>query len=351
MSNVTSKTYKGIDLFKFIAAVLVLLLHTIETNNYYACELKFVITKFAVPFFFITSGFFFYKGISKSANHRDYFIGYEKRLLRIFFVWAILIYSPYVIVSYIRANNSASVLKIVALLFRRFFIIGPGPYWYLVALMLSIVIIYLIYNYKYMLNIVIALGFVCLVVYSNFRGVFSDLPIIKYGFKLIDFVYSWELNFIMYGIPFTGIGFLIAKNNINISVKSSLILFISSTVLCVLEYNLFNITGLSFFTENSISFMYIVQAVSFFMLGINFEPKISIEKSKSLRQCSSFIYYIHFILLCNWVDVILVKILGKAAFSWQWIFPKFTFVLLICSAMFLLIKKINNKKLNFLING
>lgn len=29
MSNVTSKTYKGLDLFKFIAAVLVLHLHTI----------------------------------------------------------------------------------------------------------------------------------------------------------------------------------------------------------------------------------------------------------------------------------------------------------------------------------
>ena len=53
-----TQVYTGIDVFKLIAAVLVVLLHTVETSNYYACAMKEVFTRLAVPFFFIASGFF-----------------------------------------------------------------------------------------------------------------------------------------------------------------------------------------------------------------------------------------------------------------------------------------------------
>ena len=53
------RIYTGIDLFKLIAAVLVVLLHAVETSAWYPCEVKFVFTRLAVPFFFIASGFSF----------------------------------------------------------------------------------------------------------------------------------------------------------------------------------------------------------------------------------------------------------------------------------------------------
>ena len=90
--NADSKIYSGIDLFKLIAAVLVVFLHVVETNSWYPNEIKYVFTRFAVPFFFITSGFFFFKGLEKSRDIKAYFIKYEKNLINIFMIWALVIY-------------------------------------------------------------------------------------------------------------------------------------------------------------------------------------------------------------------------------------------------------------------
>lgn len=67
-----TQVYTGIDVFKLIAAVLVVLLHTVETSNYYACAIKEVFTRLAVPFFFIASGFFFQKGLEKAQSKVSY---------------------------------------------------------------------------------------------------------------------------------------------------------------------------------------------------------------------------------------------------------------------------------------
>ena len=117
------KIYSGIDIFKLISAFLILLLHCVETTDYFPCEVKFVITRFAVPFFFIASGFFFYRGLDHSENKQSYFWKYEKNIAKLYLVWALIIYLPFEIVSYIKMNPGASPIKIVLLLFRRFFVI------------------------------------------------------------------------------------------------------------------------------------------------------------------------------------------------------------------------------------
>lgn len=345
--------YKGLDLFKFIAALLIVLLHTIETSNFYANEVKFVATRFAVPFFFIVSGFFLYLGLSKAKDKKTYILKYEKKLLLTFLFWAVLIYSPFIIKSYIESNSDQSTIRIIALLFRKMFIVGPGPYWFILVLIITAFILYVLdrINNDMLLYGVIAFSFVCLIIYSNFRGVFSDIPIIKYGFKLTDFVYSWEFNFLMYGIPFMGLGFVFAKKDAKMNVNIALIVFIVSTALRVFEYNLANIFEIPFFEDNNISLLYIVQAASVFMIGKEITPKISIEQSKQLRQCSSFMYYIHVILLYNLLDIILDKKFGDVIYSYKWIAPKFMVIVIFCVLLFIIIKKINNKHLNFLING
>ncbi len=50
--------YTGIDLFKLIATVLVVLLHAVETSAWYPREIKFVFTRLAVPFFLCFPVFF-----------------------------------------------------------------------------------------------------------------------------------------------------------------------------------------------------------------------------------------------------------------------------------------------------
>lgn len=348
------KIYKGIDLFKLIAAILIVLLHTIETSDFYANEVKFVITRLAVPFFFIASGFFFYKGLNNTENKKKYFIKYEKNLLLLFLVWAVLIYSPFTISSYINDNPDSSAVYIAFLLIRRIFIIGPGAFWYLLALIISIAFIYLCYKKKLekLLLFSMAFGFILTILYTNFNSALSNISVFNLLFKGIYYVFSWEFNFIMYGIPFCGLGFIFSKYNININLRNSIILLAISTVLRVIEYNLPLIfSRQTFFQENQISFFYVLQAIFFFYIALNINPSFSSQTSKNIRQLSSFIYFSHTIILYNIMNPLLENMFGSVIYDVKYIFPKMLLVLVICFIIYSLIRKINNKYLNILING
>lgn len=71
--NNLSETFCGIDLFKLIASVLVVFIHANEAKNEIVTNIVVnCFSGFAVPFFFIVSGFFFEKGLSKSTNKKSY---------------------------------------------------------------------------------------------------------------------------------------------------------------------------------------------------------------------------------------------------------------------------------------
>ena len=140
--NGNKKVYTGIDVCKLICAILVVLLHAIENNSWSSNGIKFIFTRFAVPFFFISSGFFFNKHFSAVKNKKEYFIAYEKKLLKTYFVWAVIIYLPFEIFSYTRKYSGMNQFHILLIMLRRYLLIGPGPYWYLLALGISIAVIY-----------------------------------------------------------------------------------------------------------------------------------------------------------------------------------------------------------------
>lgn len=345
--------YTGIDVLKLIAAILIVLLHTIETTDYFACGVKFIFTRFAVPFFFIASGFFFCKGLEKAEEKKYYFYKYEKNIMKIFLVWSI-IYAPFTISDYIRNNSSVGVFKIILLLVRRIFVIGSGPYWYLVALMWSAAFLYLCYIKKkeWLIKTAMIIGLILQVAYTCFRGILSNILFFKCFFDLIYTVFSWEFNFIMYGIPFMGIGFYIYKKNIKISKVVSLTVFAVATILRFLEYNLRTIVANEkFWVNNEISFMYIVQAIFIFLLVKEVKFNFGIEKSLWIRQLSSFIYFSHAIILYNILNPLLEAYTTLPIYLPEYILPRMLVVLVICTMLFIPIKCINNKKLNVLING
>ena len=352
--TVNKKIYKGLDVCKLIAAVLVVFLHTVENSDYIANGIKFTITAFAVPFFFIASGFLFFKGLDCAANKKEYFIKYEKNLILLFIVWALIIYSPLVIKSYIQGNPDASGLKIVLLLIRRIFIIGPGVYWYLLALIITICFLYFCYEKKTekLLIIAMIIGFSLNVMYTSFNSFLSEISIFNYLFNAIYFIFSWESNFIMCGIPFCGLGFIIAKYNFNISLKLSALIFVVFTLARVFEYTSSKIFSDSlFFQNNRLSIAYVLQAVAFFFIALNIQPSVSEKTSKALRQLSSFIYFSHAIILYSILNKILEKYMGNNIYLNIMLVPKLLLTLIICVILFVIIKRINNKVLNILING
>ena len=354
MSELKSSTiYNGIDIFKLIASILIIFLHATDPTDHYATAFMIIFTRFAVPFFFISSGFFLHKGLSRTDNSRQYFKKYLKNLLVSFLVWAIIIYSPFIITSYIKNNPSISLLKIVLLVFRRIFIIGPGPYWYLLVLLISAVFICFCHINKKdsLLTFVMILGFSLQIAYVCFSGVLSKIFIFDLLFKGIYFVFSWEFNFIMYGIPFMGIGYFFSKKNIHLKPSASAVIFIFATLFKYFEYIIPEIFPSEFWNGNEIFVAYGLQAISFFLLAKAITFNISKKTSLFLRQLSSFIYFSHAILLYNILDPILYKFTNWQQHLYATTLPKTLIILFTCVLLFILIKRINNKYLNLLLNA
>ena len=88
-----SKSYTGIDCFRMIAAVLIIAIHTSPLGTYSELGdfiLTRVIARVAVPFFFMTSGFFL---ISRYSYKSDKFMTFLKKTALIYGA-AILLYIP-----------------------------------------------------------------------------------------------------------------------------------------------------------------------------------------------------------------------------------------------------------------
>ena len=115
----TKKNYNlnGLDLFKFIAAILVLILHANPFGSTTGAGIiaREVITPVAVPFFFAASGFLYFL----STHNKELSKGRSKILktLKLYLIWS-GIYFPFVVVSWLINDglNLKSVLNYIKLL-------------------------------------------------------------------------------------------------------------------------------------------------------------------------------------------------------------------------------------------
>lgn len=121
-----AKTYHILDLMKFICALLVVGIHTEPFAAVNILDKGFaVITRIAVPFFFVTSSFFYFK---KPTSFQG-FLNFAARLLSIYISW-ILIYE---IISLLRGQRPD-----VDFLIYSIFVRGYSHFWYLLALVVSV---------------------------------------------------------------------------------------------------------------------------------------------------------------------------------------------------------------------
>ena len=348
------KIYSGIDIGKLIAAVLVVVLHAVETNAWVPAGVKYVFTRFAVPFFFISSGFFFYNALMQSDDTKRYFLSYEKHIVKVLIIWELIIYLPFTIKTYIDKYAGEPLFRIIVLLARRVLIIGSGPYWYLVALFWTAAFLYLCYRGKHgdtLLITAIVIGIGLEISYSCFQNALIAIPMFRILFKVIYGIWSWEDNFLMYGIPFMGAGWLLAKYGVEWTCKQAFAVFVTSTVLRLLEYNISVLIPYEFWQNNVLSLAFIPQALSFFLLTKAWQPLITKEQSLLFRQLSSTIYYTHAIFLYELIDPIMDRYTTLPTYDGSMIFPKVVVTLMLSILFFLIIKKINKPKLSILING
>lgn len=335
------KNFVGIDLFKLIAAILIVILHSI--GNYLGkAGILFIsnICCIAVPFFFIVSGYFFGRGLQQKTNNerKNYFKKYEKKLIKMYIVWS-LIGIPFMVRAYLNiyGNNYS---YIFLLMIRNIFFTGTfGIYWYILAMIGGSILIYY-FSSKNRLKLMYILSFIFFifgVLYSGFQGMAENNIVLSCLFKLTWIIFACERNFLMVGWFYMGIGYYFSTHKININLQKSIILFILFTIFKFSESYL---NSLSLMNGNKICIFQSLQAIAFFLIALNLKLNFMEGYSKIMRELSSTIYFTHFL----FIDILNPSQTGNTI-------KTFIEVIILCLMFYFIVKKINNKKLNIFINA
>lgn len=295
---VAKRTYKTVDLFKLLASILVVLIHVDMRRDYAPLtSTVFSVSRIAVPFFFLVSGYLFCRNINKAENKKEFFWKYEKKLLLLYFSW-MLITAPFTIKTYCELYEGRSALYIAAVIARRILFAGNGVFWYILIMAEAAAILFFLYSFckKHLSKLILVLSIIGLAlgtVYLNRESI----PVFNTGVfalfnKAIYFVFSWDCNVIMKGFPFMGIGYLICENADKLKTSRSAIIArcVAFAVLTALNYALF-------LSSHEIFLLFIFQAILFFTLSLSFEVPISQKAAVTMRELSSSIYFIHSIVI------------------------------------------------------
>lgn len=227
--------YPYLDIFKFICALMIVFIHAYcHDLGKFGEWINSVICNIGVPFFFITSGFFYAKGLQRNKNNENkYFFKYFKRVLFMYIVWSIITLPiAYIIIQRAHADYSLH-LKFIYLI-RLFLFTGSiGIYWYVLALIYNSAIIYFSHKKK-----AISLLFFTSILFWII-GVFYNSPYNNGNllFKSIHFIFGSERTFLHVGLLYMCLGYLFAKYEHKIQIKTSLLIigFIGSIILRTLE--------------------------------------------------------------------------------------------------------------------
>ena len=184
---VENNRYYSIDSFKLIAIFCIVCIHTNPFSDYYFGEIDgslvdmFLIdsiSRFAVPYFFMASGFLFILKCTKE-NNKIYFWKYITNLVGLFIRWVFIYLSigSFIILLQNITDFSTLINSLGAYFLHSInislFVYGEGIYsayhlWFLISLIWSIVIVYFFYIKK---KIILLL---CLSLIFNFLGLFGQ---------------------------------------------------------------------------------------------------------------------------------------------------------------------------------
>lgn len=277
----SKKLYRGIDVFKLIAAFGVVAVHT---------GINFLNTlgRIGIPFFVIISSFFFFQHYFKLSNaekRKEYVKKFVKRLCLLFLTWEFF-YIPLAVREYVKINfeRGFTIKTLLVYVFDFFYPVpsnanGWGPSWYLIAMCMALPIFISIF-YLLRKNWVI-LGIFCVLIEIYYIGANG------YGFLT-----HWS-TLGTYGFPrvfiYIYIGMLIAKfrNKINeYSFKKCFGCFSSILILFLIENFIIGILGGVFTSEEVVTTAPTALVGS--LVAIKWQPNIA--NTVNARNFSTFLY-------------------------------------------------------------
>ncbi|MBK1810470.1 acyltransferase family protein [Clostridium sp. YIM B02505] len=281
----TKKTYDSVNIMRMVCAILVIVIHTsafYSLGKVPGAIFSNVIARIAVPFFFITTGYFFYE----KYNREGYVKSYIKRIL-IYYLGFSVAYTVFVF-NYIKQRNNTIEIAIKNILFNGV----SGALWYLPALMLSILVVTLLLKKNWIKALVILsiLAYVLGLLGDSYNGFITGTPL-ESIVNAYNSIFVYTRNGICFGVPFITLGILINKYKLNDRIKKAgMWVGLFSIVFALEAYYLIT----NNIPRDNNMYISLVVLVPFLFIGLlNHKKMISQRKSKLYRDMSLWIYCIH----------------------------------------------------------
>lgn len=296
----TNRGYRAIDLCKFFMAIMVIAIHTnpiVGMENTFFINLVIAIEGFAVPFFFVASGFFLQLKLQESGVEGErYFRKYLLKLIRMYCCWT-LISIPLTIYGY--CISGENILHCVFSYIKYFLFVGKlyNSYhlWYLLALIYAVIMIWILMKRKMSLNQIALVGFLffCVNELIIWMRTLDNLPhVLSRGASLYQAIFN--KGGIFTGMVYVCIGMVLAEKKVSMKNIYCIVGYI--LVFCIQKVN--NNIHLS-------NLLSIVEAILFFMFILNIKCKEYKEYVK-LRKASTIIYLSH-LLFFSFYTIILIN--------------------------------------------
>lgn len=214
-----AKNYNGIDLMKFLCAIMVFMIHITpfqgEVSEIAKClnyGLQRIVCRVAVPFYFVSSGFFLFQKMPLYKPDPEIIKTYCFKLLRLLGTWHVLL--------------------VVG---------GTGHLWYLGATVVAVVLLSLCLHFR------IKFGYICTIAcvlygigllgdaYYGIAAPLENIPFFNLLFKAYAFVFSITRNGVFMGFIFVLMGAAFANCRITLKPRTALTGFAVSMLCLVAE--------------------------------------------------------------------------------------------------------------------
>lgn len=279
-----NESYSGIDYFRFIAALLIVAIHTSplssfsETGNFIFTR---IVSRVSVPFFFMTSGFFLISRYTCNAEKLEAFI---KKTTLIYGV-AILLYIPINVYNgYFKMDNLLpNIIKDIVFDGTLYHL------WYLPAAIVGAVIAwYLVKQWAYRKAFAVTLVLYIVGLFGDsYYGIAENIPSLNSFYHLIFQVSDYTRNGIFFAPIFFVLGGYISDNKDKLSFKKSIIGFTTCFSLMFAEALTLHRFELQ---RHDSMYVFLLPSICFlFYFLMHFKGK----NRAQLRTISLIIYIIH----------------------------------------------------------
>ncbi len=297
-------TYTAVDLAKFLCAFLVVGVHTKPFYDiHYSLGFFFenVVARLAVPFFFISSGYFFAAKLVRIPDNEDarpHLYGFIKRILTLYLLWTV-IYLPYNLYNDYKTYGSMGTA--ILMYPKKLFVIGSHfQLWYLPSLIYSTAIVYFFIRKKNDLGLFITSG-ILLVLGLLGDSYFGLLP----ENTLIHSIYRWYITEfrstrtgIFFGVPFIAAGAFLARHPQWLQVRNAAKLTLVFALLYIAETLLISYYHLA--EDHNMYVFLLPLSISIFILLLRVQVPAVQNFTVEMRSLSIGIYCAHgiFLMVC-----------------------------------------------------